>query len=69
MSCCGPEPGMHAHYGCCECGPNCCTPHGFARHFVSGKERQEHLKQYKEQLEKEIAGVAERLREIEGGKK
>jgi hypothetical protein len=66
MSCCEPETSKQPQYGCCECPPVCCSPHGFARRFVSGKEKQEWLTQYKEQLEKEIAGVNEHIQELKG---
>ncbi len=69
MSCCEPETTKRAQYGCCECTPVCCSPSGFARRFVSSKEKQECLEQYKEQLEKEIAGVDEQIHDLEGGKK
>jgi hypothetical protein len=35
-----------------------------ARHFISSKEEGEKLEKYKEQLEKEIAGVDERIAEL-----
>jgi hypothetical protein len=38
----------------CECG------HSFRR-YVSSKEKQEHLEEYKNQLEKELAAVDEQL--------
>jgi hypothetical protein len=57
-----------SHHGCCDCAPVCCSPHGFTRRFVSAEERRECLKQYREELEKEIAGVDERIQELKGGK-
>ena len=69
MSCCEPRTAKHAHHGCCDCTPVCCSPHGFARRFISSREKQECLEQYREQLEKEIAGVNERIKEIESGDK
>lgn len=69
MSCCEPETGRQPRHGCCESTPVCCSPSGFARRFVSNKEKHECLEQYKEQLEKEIAGVDERIQELEAGKK
>ncbi len=69
MSCCEPETGRQPQHGLCDCTQGCCSPHGFSRRFVSSKETQECLKHYKEQLEKEIAGVDERIQELEGGKK
>lgn len=68
MSCCEPETSRQYGSGCCDCAPTCCSPRGFTRRFVSDKERQEWLRDYKEQLEKEIAGVDERLRDLAGGK-
>ena len=41
---------------------SCCVPHG--RHFVSRKEKKEMLEKYKEQLEKELEGVNERITEL-----
>jgi hypothetical protein len=34
------------------------------RHFVSSKEEAERLEQYREQLEKEIAGIDERIDDL-----
>jgi hypothetical protein len=42
----------------------CCGPELVPRHFVSSKEEAERLEKYKEQLEKEIAGVDERMDEL-----
>jgi hypothetical protein len=67
MACCEPGPTRHSDHGCCDCAPTCCTPHGFSRRFISSQERQGLLEQYKEQLEKEIAGVKERIQELKGG--
>jgi len=36
----------------------------FLRRFYSSKETQEMLKEYKEQLKKELDGVDERIREL-----
>jgi len=46
--------------GCCGCG---CGP-GFRR-FFSAQEKQECLESYKEQLQKELSGVEECLKEVE----
>ena len=49
----------------------CCVPqhghgHGMSfRHFKSRSERKELLEQYEAELKKEIAGVEERIKEIE----
>lgn len=45
--------------GCCGCG---CAP--AFRRFFSSKEEAECLEAYKDQLEKELAGVEERLEEL-----
>ena len=45
--------------GCCGCG--CGTSF---RRFMSAKEEQERLEEYKEQLKKEIAGVEECIQEL-----
>jgi hypothetical protein len=37
----------------------------FPRHFVTVEEEKEKLKEYEEQLKKELAGVEERIQEIE----
>ncbi|MFC2023968.1 hypothetical protein ACFLTJ_00075 [Chloroflexota bacterium] len=42
-------------------GHGCC---GFPRHFISVKEEQERLANYAEQLKKELAGVEERIQEL-----
>ncbi|HHT9138532.1 MAG TPA: hypothetical protein ACFYEK_14975 [Candidatus Wunengus sp. YC60] len=47
--------------GCCRCG--CGT---FFRRFVSAKEEQERLEEYRDQLEKELAGVEDRIQELKG---
>jgi hypothetical protein len=54
------HPGVHhGHTGMQGCG---CMSHGpHLRHFTSSKEVQEHLESYKEHLEKELAGVEERI--------
>ena len=45
-------------YGNCGCGPG-------MRSFLTKEERLEMLKEYKENLEKEAKGVAERIKELE----
>ena len=49
-------------YGNCGCGAA-----GF-RGFLTKEERLEMLKEYREALEKEAKGVAERIKELEKGK-
>jgi Skp family chaperone for outer membrane proteins len=39
----------------------CCGPGLFFRHFRTAKEEQERLDAYKDQLQKELAGVEERI--------
>jgi len=57
-----------------DCGCGCCRGHEhghshghgmFFRHFTSKEERKEHLEQYESELKKELAGVEERIQEIE----
>jgi hypothetical protein len=45
--------------GCCGCG---CGP--FFRRFITEKEEEERLEEYKEQLKKELEGLEERIREF-----
>lgn len=45
--------------GCCGCG---CVP--FFRRFITVKEKEERLREYKEQLEKELEGLEERILEL-----
>jgi len=45
--------------GCCGCGCG-----SFFRRFISGKEEQEMLEGYRDQLKKELAGVEERIKEL-----
>ncbi len=44
---------------CCGCGGNM-----FTRKFISAKEEQERLEEYKKQLKNELAGVEERIEEL-----
>ena len=46
--------------GCCGCGPS------FRRFFSSDEER-ECLETYTKQLEKELSGVQERIKELKAG--
>ena len=55
-----------------DCGCGCCCDHEHVqghgnsfRRFVSSQERKEMLAEYEDQLKKEIAGVEERIQEIE----
>ncbi len=46
-----------------EC--NCKGPaHGMRRHFITKAEKMERLKEYAEQLKKELQGVEEKIREL-----
>lgn len=44
---------------------HCCYGHEF-RHFISKKEKKEMLKEYRDQLKKEIEGLEETIQELEG---
>jgi hypothetical protein len=48
------------------CGPDCCTGGLLPRRFISSKEKKERLEEYRDQLEKELAGVQERIKDLEG---
>lgn len=41
---------------------SCCGPR--FRHFMTSEEKQKMLKEYREQLEKELTGVKERIDEL-----
>ena len=47
----------HRRFEMCGCGP-------FFRHFMSMNEEEKMLEDYKEQLEKELAGVRERIQKL-----
>lgn len=47
--------------GCCGCGCGCGT---FFRRFISAKEEEERLEEYRDQLKKELEGVEERIQEL-----
>ena len=47
--------------GCCGCGCG-----GSFRRFISAKEQLEWLEEYRDQLHKELAGVEERIQEVQG---
>lgn len=44
---------------------NCCTGSCGPRNFLTREEKVEILREYKESLEKETKGVAERIKELE----
>ena len=55
-----------------DCGCSCCCSqeHGHShgmhfRHFASKQEMKERLEHYEDQLKKELAGVEERIHELE----
>ena len=59
----GPRTSGHAlgcTCGCCGCG---CGP--WPRHFIGLAEEKEMLQRYKDSLKKELAGLDERLKELE----
>lgn len=48
------------------CNGNCKGPaHHMNRHFVTKAEKMERLKEYAEQLRKELQGVEEKIQELE----
>jgi len=57
--CCEPKVARISRASGCCCGPGHMT-----RRFVSSKEEAEKLEQYREQLEKEIAGIDERINDL-----
>ena len=70
--------GMRGHHGCCTGGgmhlghggghmSGCCSGMGFRR-FISPAEELERLKDYLEELKKEMAGVEARIHELKGHK-
>jgi hypothetical protein len=61
--CCTPGGGHGHHHG--GMGGGCCR--GWRR-FVSPAEEMERLRDYLEELKKEMAGVEARLHELKGGK-
>ena len=54
--CCEPTQALE---DCC-----CCAPGLFFRRYRTEKEEQERLDAYKEQLQKELAGVEERIQKL-----
>ena len=47
--------------GCCGCGCG-----GSFRRFISAEEEQERLEGYRDQLQKELAGVEKYIKELKG---
>lgn len=64
--CCEPG-GMGRSSAAWACGPeNCCVNDAFVRRFFSEKEKKDCLEAYRDQLEKELTGVRERIKDLEG---
>jgi hypothetical protein len=59
----GSHPATRVHCGCGCCGCGCGTTF---RRFFSAEEKQECLEAYRDQLKKELAGVQQRINELEG---
>jgi hypothetical protein len=55
--------GHHAH-DCCDTDLSTCGCGTFTRRFITIKEEQSWLEEYKDQLQKELAGVDERIQEM-----
>lgn len=54
--------GHQRHHGKdCRCSGG---SHGFHRRFISSEEMKEHLELYKDELQKELTGVDEQLKEL-----
>lgn len=59
------RPGVKGKQNCCGHGHGRGYGHGgFRRHFISKSEEIEMLKDYKEQLRKELSGVEERIKDL-----
>lgn len=63
--------GMRRHHGCCTGGGmhhgfGCCSGMGFWRRFISPAEELERLREYLDELKKEMAGVEARIHELKG---
>ena len=54
----------HGHKGMAGCGCGCGGHGPMFRRFLSNEEIQEHLESYRSQLEKELAGVEERIKDL-----
>ncbi|MFH1313547.1 MAG: hypothetical protein ABIJ00_10045 [Candidatus Eisenbacteria bacterium] len=63
--CCESKPGRKT-FAVWACGPECCEGGPSFRRFITSKEKRECMEEYKGQLEKELAGVKERIQELEG---
>ena len=60
--------GSQRTLGACGCNCGCCGfgYDMFSRHFISAKEEQKRLEEYKDQLNKELEGVEERIKKLKG---
>lgn len=58
--------GIQKAFGVCGCNCGCCGCGcgSFFRRFISGKEEQEMLEGYRDQLKKELEGVEECIQEL-----
>ena len=52
-------------YGSCGYSSGCGTDYGRVRGFLTSEEKVSMLKEYKDNLEKEVQGVVERIKELE----
>jgi len=59
--------GMRHHACCTPVMPGCCSGMGFRR-FISPAEELERLRDYLEELKKEVAGVEARIHDLKGHK-
>ena len=55
--------GGQGHHGS-DCGCEGHSGHGIRRRFISKAEKVEHLEKYKDQLQKELAGLEEHIAEL-----
>jgi hypothetical protein len=63
--CCEPNGSTRTH-SILLCCPDHCSGEHLPRRFVSSQEKKERLEQYRDQLERELAGVQERIKDLEG---
>jgi hypothetical protein len=52
-------------YGSCGCGSSSGRDFGKVRSFLTREEKVSMLKEYKDDLEREVQGVTERIKELE----
>ena len=65
MSCCETTP-SRKHESSCNCGCSDCGCGSSFRRFTTRKERLAYLKEYKDELKRELEGVEERINELKG---